>query len=97
MLLQRVRSASSLREGCFSRLNDVSGIMRFVAFLYYKSICERKGKSQNCGKSYSTPADKGIQRVLDEKKLSEGETPTYVRCLCMVSMYIVLLSVRAQL
>ncbi|XP_050908046.1 uncharacterized protein LOC127121632 [Lathyrus oleraceus] len=47
---------------------------------HYKSVSERKGKIQIRGKSYSTLADKGKQKVIYEKKRSEGETPTSVRC-----------------
>ncbi|XP_050908429.1 uncharacterized protein LOC127122066 [Lathyrus oleraceus] len=46
---------------------------------YYNSISERKGKNQYCGKSYSTPADKGKQRISDDKKPSEGDTPAFVK------------------
>lgn len=47
---------------------------------YYKTLSERKGKNQYHGKLYSTPADKGMQRVSDEKRPSGGETPASIKC-----------------
>ncbi|XP_058746063.1 uncharacterized protein LOC131618932 [Vicia villosa] len=36
-------------------------------YSFYKSYNEKKGKTQDRGKSYSTHADKGKQKVSDEK------------------------------
>ncbi|XP_058746761.1 uncharacterized protein LOC131619712 [Vicia villosa] len=42
---------------------------------FYKSYNEKKGKNQDHEKPYSTLADKGKQRVSDEKKPSGEELP----------------------
>ncbi|XP_050895812.1 uncharacterized protein LOC127102487 [Lathyrus oleraceus] len=49
-------------------------------YVYYKSLSEKKGNNQYRGKLYSAPTEKGKHRVLDEKRLSGGETPTSVKC-----------------
>ncbi|XP_050885333.1 uncharacterized protein LOC127089884 [Lathyrus oleraceus] len=41
---------------------------------HYKSLSERKGKKWYRMKLYSAPAEKGKQRVLDEKRPTRGET-----------------------
>ncbi|XP_058746389.1 uncharacterized protein LOC131619294 [Vicia villosa] len=47
---------------------------------FYKSYNEKKDKKQDCGKSYSTPTDKGKQRVSDENKPSGGGALASTRC-----------------
>lgn len=47
---------------------------------YYKSVNGRKWNNLICGKLYGTLADKGKQRVPDEKKRSRRDTHTSVRC-----------------
>ncbi|XP_050876214.1 uncharacterized protein LOC127079905 [Lathyrus oleraceus] len=47
---------------------------------HYKSLSEKKGKNQYCGKPYIAPTDKGKQKASDEKKPSRGETFASVKC-----------------
>lgn len=51
---------------------------------HYKRMSERRGKQNlNRGKPYSSPADKGKQRVVDDKRPSRGGAPTplkFYRC-----------------
>ncbi|XP_050918757.1 uncharacterized protein LOC127136210 [Lathyrus oleraceus] len=47
---------------------------------HYKSLSEKKGKNQYRGNSYSAPADKGNQRVSDEKRPSGGDTLASIKC-----------------
>ncbi|XP_050896156.1 uncharacterized protein LOC127102878 [Lathyrus oleraceus] len=47
---------------------------------HYKSVSERKGRDQYHGKSYSPPAERGKQSVVDEKNPSGGETISSIKC-----------------
>lgn len=47
---------------------------------HYKSLSVNKGKNQYCGKLYSASTDKGKHMVSYEKKPSEGETLTSIKC-----------------
>ncbi|XP_050919394.1 uncharacterized protein LOC127136927 [Lathyrus oleraceus] len=46
----------------------------------YKSLSDKKGKSEHHGKTYSVPADKGKQRNSYENNLSGGEASASVKC-----------------
>ena len=47
---------------------------------HYKVQKERKGKQQDRGKPYSAPADKSKQKVNDERRPRESDTPAEVVC-----------------
>ncbi|XP_050909527.1 uncharacterized protein LOC127123344 [Lathyrus oleraceus] len=48
---------------------------------HYKSISEKREKTQYRGKLSSVPANRGKKIALDEKTPSRGETPIFVKCL----------------
>ena len=48
---------------------------------HYKVVNERKGKGQQCrSKPYSAPADKGKQRVNDERRPNKVDAPAEIVC-----------------
>jgi len=47
---------------------------------HYKVLKERKGKQQDRGKPYSAPADKGKQRVNDERRPKKNEVLAEIVC-----------------
>jgi hypothetical protein len=70
---QKIRNFSELVSSCRIYEEDTKA--------YYKAVNERRPKSQrNCPKPYSAPADKGKQRVNDERRPRKKDTTAEVVC-----------------
>jgi hypothetical protein len=70
---QKIRNFSELVSSCRIYEEDTKA--------HYKVVNERKGKGQQSRrKPYSVPADKGEQRVNDERRPGKKDTPTEVVC-----------------
>jgi hypothetical protein len=70
---QKIRQFFELVSSCRIYEDDTKA--------HYKILNERMGKHQQSrGKPYSAPADKGKQRVNDEKRPRKRDTPTEVVC-----------------
>jgi len=69
---QKIRQFSKLESSCRIYEEDTKA--------HYKVLKERKGKQQDRGKPYSAPADKGKQRVNDERRPKKNEVPAEIVC-----------------
>jgi len=70
---QKIRQFSELVSSCRIYEEDTKA--------HYKVMSERRGKSQQSRpKPYSAPADKGKQRVVDERRPRRKDTPIEIVC-----------------
>ena len=70
---QKIRNFSELVSSCRIYEKDTKA--------HYKVMSERRGKGQQSrSKSYSAPADKGKQRLNDERRPNRRDAPTEIVC-----------------
>jgi hypothetical protein len=69
---QEIRQFSVLVNKC--RIYDEDSRARST---YYKSISDKKGKGQDRGKPYMSPADKGVEKVTSGNEQSGGGVRCY--------------------
>lgn len=77
---QQTRKFPKLVNGCRIYEEDTK--------THYNMVSEKRGKQQNCGKSYSAPVDKGKQKAKEGKKPSGEMLPWESRVLNVVNLVI---------
>jgi len=74
------RAIGSSKICQFSKLVSSCRIYEEDTKAHYKVLKERKGKQQDPGKPYSALADKGKQRVNDERRPKKNEVLVEIVC-----------------